>query len=226
MKDESRLIVVLLGGPGAGKGTQAEIISNLLGIPHISTGQLLRSEMGRGTEFGKCVRATVEAGGLVDDVSINELISNRIRNPDSLDGFILDGYPRNVQQAVALDRELRPRDRLVVIALSTHLETIVRRLGGRWNCSCCGASYASRLSVYSNNCEKCGTVLIRRTDDNEIVIRSRFATFQREAIPLAEFYTRRGVYEAINGMRPESEVADAIARILRSASAATVSNAS
>jgi len=226
MKNESRLIVVLLGGPGSGKGTQAQIINSWLGIPQISTGQLLRSEIDRGTECGKSVRAILEAGGLVDDDTIGGLISNRIGMSDCIDGFILDGYPRDIGQAVALDRELLVSDCLVVIALSTHLDTIVRRLAGRWNCTYCGTSYASSSSVHSNTCEKCGTVLIRRTDDHEIVIRSRFATFQRETPPLADFYRKRGVYETVNGMRPPAKVAEAIAKILRNTAAATVSNAS
>ena len=190
MNHWGRLIVVLLGGPGAGKGTQAQVITNWLRIPQISTGQILRSEIARETEVGKRAKALVDAGGLVDDVTANALVANRIRLPDCRDGFILDGYPRNVQQAAAFDGQLRADDRLIVIGLVTDLERIIERL-------------------------ERGRLIEGRCDDREEVIRSRFATHCCETLPVMEFYRKSGVYHAVDGMQPPSHVAEAIAAILR-----------
>jgi adenylate kinase len=187
MNTESRLVVVLLGGPGAGKGTQAEIVVTWLRIPHISTGQMLRSEIAQETKVGKRVRTLVESGAFVDDATIDGLIANRIRLPDCRDGFILDGYPRNIRQAVAFDKELRSNDRLIVIDISTDPVGIIERLKRRGRC-----------------------------DDREDVIRPRLETYRRETIPVAEFYKQRGLYQKVDGMKPLEVVAESIAAILRS----------
>jgi adenylate kinase len=186
MNTESRLVVILLGGPGAGKGTQAEIVFSWLRLPHISTGQMLRSEIAEGTDIGKRIRTLVETGAFVDDATINALIANRIRLPDCREGFILDGYPRNVRQAVTFDKELRPKDRLIVIDLVTDLAGIIERLKRRGRC-----------------------------DDREDVIRPRLETYRRETIPVAEFYKQRGLYQKVDGMKPLEVVAESIAAILR-----------
>jgi adenylate kinase len=189
MKREGRLVVVLLGGPGAGKGTQAQIVLTWLQIPHISTGQMLRSEMAQHTRVGKRVKTLVESGALVDDATIDSLVARRIRLPDCRNGFILDGYPRNVRQAVAFQDELKPEDRLVVIDIAINPADIMKRLARR-----------------------------NRSDDREDVIRLRFEIYHRETMPVSEYYKQRSVYHVVDGMKPPGEVAESIATILRTAS--------
>jgi adenylate kinase len=186
MSNESKVVVILLGGPGAGKGTQAQIVVTWLGIPHISTGQMLRTEITQQTEIGTRIKSVVESGAFVDDDTIDALIADRIRLPDCRNGFILDGYPRNVRQAAAFEEELRLNDGLFVIDIATDPGAIIKRLAKRG-----------------------------RYDDREDVIRRRFEMYQRETIPVAEFYRQRGAYRCIDGMKSPGEVAEAIATILQ-----------
>ena len=211
-----RNVIILLGGPGAGKGTQAEAIRQWLKVPHISSGHLLRSEVAAATPLGLRVKAIVDAGGLVGDGVVNELILERIRNQDCSSGFILEGYPRNVGQAVALEGNLPMWDRQIVIDLLTDLEEMVARLKHRRTCKACGAVYHSVAAPPDRPgvCDNCGESLIQRSDDNEDVIRERFKVYRAMNDRLRKLYTRMGVYHAIDGMRPEEEVARDIRELL------------
>jgi len=213
MKNGGRTIVILLGGPGAGKGTQAQSLTRSLGIPHISTGQILRSEILRQTEAGNRAKAAIDAGGLVNDDLVNEVVVNRIAMPDCRTGFILDGYPRDLSQAVAFQPQVHATDRLIVIDIETDLEKVVERLRWRLYCKTCGTIYNTSTSPpkVHNTCDSCGGPLGKRSDDNEDVIRSRFAAYRRQTLPLADLYQELQVYHAVDGMRTSDEVARAIA---------------
>jgi adenylate kinase len=213
---KGRNIIILLGGPGAGKGTQAEELSRWLGMPHISTGQLLRLQAGDGTALGLRAKAIMEAGGLVADDVVNEIVAERIRQKDCEAGFILDGYPRNVRQAIAFEGSLPMHDRQTVIEIAIDLEKIMPRLTERRTCRACGAIYhltASRPKHYGV-CDHCGDRLIQRSDDREDVIRERFKAYLNWTQELTRFYRRMGVFFQVNGMRPPDRVAEDIRQVL------------
>jgi adenylate kinase len=212
-----RNVIILLGGPGAGKGTQAEAISQWLKIPHISSGQLLRSEVTAATSLGLRAKAVIDAGGFVGDGVVEELILKRIRKPDCSTGFILDGYPRNVSQAVTLEGHLPMWDRHIVIDLVTDLEKLISRLTYRRTCEACGAIYHSITAPPDRPgvCDHCNEYLIQRSDDHEDVIRERFKAYQATSERLTRLYKRMGVYHAIDGMRPADEVSSDIQLLLK-----------
>jgi adenylate kinase len=211
-----RNVIILLGGPGAGKGTQAEAISKWLKIPHISSGQLLRSEVAAATPLGLRVKAIIDAGELVGDGFVDELIMKRIRNRDCTGGFILDGYPRSVSQAVTFEGNLPMSDRHIVIELLTDLEKVISRIAYRRTCKACGAIYHSitsppqRLGV----CDQCSQTLVQRSDDREDVIRARYTAYQAMAARLTKLYKRMGVYHGIDGMRSADEISTDLRQLL------------
>jgi adenylate kinase len=211
-----RNVIVLLGGPGAGKGTQAEGISGWLRIPHISSGQLLRSEVAAGTPLGLRAKAIIDAGGMVGDDLVDELILKRIRNEDCSNGFVLDGYPRNVGQAVRFEGTLPMWDRQIVIDLTTDLGKMIGRLTHRRTCQACGAIYhlitspAKRPEVS----DQCNETLMQRSDDHEDVIRERFKAYEAMSERLTKLYKRMGIYHVVDGMRPADEVASEIWQLL------------
>ena len=216
MPTAQRNIIILLGGPGAGKGTQAKRISDWLRIPHISSGQLLRFEVDNRSALGLRAKALIDAGKLVDDDIVTQMILQRIHKPDCGTGFILDGYPRHVRQTVTLETSLPLTDRQIVIDIVTDIEKTICRLTNRRTCAACGAIYhlldapPRRTGV----CNDCGNVLIQRTDDQENVIRQRFNAYRELAEPLTSLYRSLGVYHAIDGMRPADDVAHDIRQLL------------
>jgi adenylate kinase len=211
-----RNVIIILGGPGAGKGTQAEAIREWLNLPHISSGDLLRSEITAATPLGLRVKAIVDGGGLAGDDIVNELILRRIRNQDCSNGFVLEGYPRNVGQAVTLEGNLPMEDRQIVIDLLTDPEKMVERLKYRRTCKACGAVYHSITAPPNRpgECDYCNEALVQRSDDHEDVIRERFKVYRAVNDRLRKLYTRMGVYHAIDGMRPAEQVARDIRRLL------------
>jgi adenylate kinase len=211
-----RTVVILLGGPGAGKGTQAEAIRDLFKIPHISTGQMLRSEAAAATPVGLCVKAIMAAGALVPDEIVNDLIRQRIHQEDCKTGLILDGYPRNVSQAVALDAALPIRDRQIVIEIVTDLEKMLPRLTSRRTCPSCGAIYHLVASppTCGGVCDHCSGKLVQRSDDTEDVIRERFKAYQDVTERLTDLYQRMQIYHSVDGMRPPDDVGSDIRRLL------------
>jgi adenylate kinase len=204
----SRIVLVLLGGPGAGKGTQAQALMRYLEIPQISTGDLLRAEIKQKTEVGCEAEKQISAGKLVSDEIVNKVLGSRVRQPDCGYGWILDGYPRTLSQAVALQGLLRPRDKFVVIEIDVEPDLVVERMTSRITCPGCGAVYntATVRPRREGVCDKCSCELTRRADDREEVIRERFRAYQEQTLPLRSYFMRLGVHRNVYGMRPTEEV--------------------
>jgi len=205
---KTRIVLVLLGGPGAGKGTQAKALMRYLEIPQISTGDLLRAEIRQKTEIGIEAEKQISAGKLVSDETVNKVLAARVKRPDCEYGWILDGYPRTLPQAIALQSLLRPRDKFVVIEIDVEPELVIERMTSRLTCSNCGAVYntASVRPRVDNVCDVCGHTLARRSDDQEEVIRERFRAYRDQTLPLRSYFMRIGVHRNVYGMRPAEEV--------------------
>jgi adenylate kinase len=196
--------IVLLGAPGAGKGTQAEKIIDAYGIPQISTGDILRAAVAAGTPLGVAAKKFMDAGELVPDAVVIGLVKSRLAEPDAERGFILDGFPRTTAQAEALDRELSSLSKSIdsAVAITVDPEVIVRRLTSRRVCRACGAIANASLTT----CEKCGGELYQRDDDNEATVRNRLDVYARSTAPLIDYYKSKGILREINGDRPVSDV--------------------
>ena len=204
----SRNVIILLGPPGAGKGTQAQAITQGTGLPQISTGDMLRDAVSRRTPLGLEAKAVMEAGNLVSDELVSGIVMDRITAPDCGDGFILDGYPRNVNQAEMFGAGLSTEDRVLVVEIAVDTDLLVRRLTARRTCGQCGAIYnvETRAPKIDGVCDACGGSLVQRSDDTEDVIRDRMKTYRDETEPLAEYYRNRGVYNSVDGMNSIAEV--------------------
>lgn len=204
------VFVVLLGPPGAGKGTQAQRLAERLHLPHISTGNLLREAVMQQTSLGQVVRGYLDRGELVPDTIVGELVSSRLNEADAAAGAIFDGYPRNVLQAQSLDRLLARRDlRLTrVLALDVASEVIVERLSSRLACQSCGATYNSRLNPPSRpgRCDVCHGPVTRRSDDEPAVIRRRLVVYQATTKPVEDYYRQQGLLITVDGDRPCDDV--------------------
>jgi adenylate kinase len=213
-----RKIVILLGHPGAGKGTQARAIMNRLNIPQISTGDMLRDAVARNTSFGREAKEKMDSGQLVSDEIVNGIVDERIQRDDCNKGFILDGYPRNVQQAETFSQKIANRDRLYVFEIGARSNELLQRLVGRLMCPGCGEIYNTDTKAPKNDnvCDVCGKTLIHRSDDREDLIRERFRSYRDETYPLVEFYKKLNVYHPIDGMRPIDEVTKEILGTLES----------
>ena len=200
--------IVLLGAPGAGKGTQAAKLVEEFGTPHISTGDMLRAAVKEGTELGKKAKTYMDAGDLVPDEVIIGLVIERLGQPDTEKGFILDGFPRTSAQAVALDAELakmeRPLDAALLIDVDS--EVIIKRLTSRRMCKECG--YIG--SVADESCPKCGGEMYQRDDDNEATVRNRLDVYDKSTSPLIDYYRGCELLVTIDGDRdPQVVYADA-----------------
>jgi len=204
--------IVLLGPPGAGKGTQAKLIAQHYGIPHISTGDILRSNVARGTELGRKAKAVMERGELVSDDLVNGMVADRIKQPDCDRGFVLDGFPRTVAQAEWLDRELAEKAGntrgTVVVDVDVSYNQLLQRLTGRRTCPVDGKIYNIYLQPPKENgvCDVCGTQLFQRVDDTEEVISERLKSYERQTLPLEDFYRKQGRLRRINGEQPVEQV--------------------
>jgi adenylate kinase len=211
------LNLIMLGPPGAGKGTQAERFAKIHGIPKISTGDMLRESVKAGTEIGLRAKAIMERGELVSDDVMIGIVQERLDMPDAREGFILDGFPRTVAQAQALDRLMATRDALVVIDITVPESELVRRLGSRMGCEDCGtnAEGIELSKMDTARCRKCGGRLKQRSDDNEAVVRERLKVYRRDTQPLVDFYRARPRFRQVFGAQPlervEAEVAQAVA---------------
>lgn len=211
--------LVLLGPPGAGKGTQARWLVERYGVPQLSTGDMLRKAVADGTEVGLEARAVMERGELVSDAIINRIVAERIDQPDCAGGFVLDGFPRTVAQAEALDAMLAERGLGLdaVIEIRVDKEALVERVAGRFACARCGAGYhdSFRPTAVAGVCDECGsTEFVRREDDNAETVRARLAAYERQTAPLLPFYEARGLVRAVDGMQPIETVTAAIETIL------------
>jgi adenylate kinase len=212
----ARRILILMGHPGAGKGTQAREIMHSLNIPQISTGDMLRDAIARKTSYGVEAKARMDAGELVSDEIVNGIVKERIQQEDCKNGFILDGYPRTVAQAEAFRAMKDPSDHLVVIEIGANAEDLTNRLVGRLMCSGCGEIYNeySRAPKTPGVCDFCGKQLFRRSDDRQDLIRERFKTYQEETQQLVDFYKDKGVYHHVEGMRLIRDITREILGIL------------
>lgn len=190
------LNVVMLGPPGAGKGTQAERLSRVRGLPKISTGDILREAAQFGTEMGLAARKTMEAGNLVGDDVMICIVQDRLDREDARNGFVLDGFPRTVVQATALDRMIDGRGPLVVLDMVVPEEVLVRRLAGRRICSKCGVNAAPE---WTDACGKCGSPLVTRVDDGVDIVRERLKVYHRQTKPLVDYYSARPSFRTIDG---------------------------
>lgn len=187
--------IVLFGSPGSGKGTQAKLLKQRLQVPHISTGDMLRERIAQGTELGLTVAAKMQAGVLVRDVVVNEMVANRLAEPDAAEGFILDGYPRTTPQAEFLSAWLDERGiREVVIHLAVDYNSIIARLTGRRQCPVCGTLYniGTRPPKVEGVCDLDGARLVIRNDDREEVIRERLSAYEQQTRPVLEYYRKAG----------------------------------
>lgn len=208
------LNVIMLGPPGAGKGTQAERLARAHSLPKISTGDMLREAVRASTLVGAQAKAIMDRGELVNDDLMVEIVSQRLNRPDVVTGFILDGFPRTVAQAKALDAFIAPRGALIVLNLDVRDELLMNRLTSRLICSACGANADPPGDGESREpktrCARCGGMLARRSDDEVAVIAERLKLYHRESEPLLEYYRKRSTFFAVDGAQPASEVTNAL----------------
>jgi adenylate kinase len=216
--------LILLGPPGAGKGTQAKRLEDRYGLTQISTGDMLRAEVRSGSEIGQQAKAIMERGELVPDDIIIAMLAARVSAPDIRKGFILDGFPRTVPQAEALDAMLKqkamPLDH--VIELQVDDAALVERISGRFTCSNCGEGYHDRFKVprQPGTCDVCGSQdFIRRADDNAETVAARLEAYHRQTAPLLPYYAAQGTLRVVDGMAEMDEVARQIETILGPAGA-------
>lgn len=211
--------LILLGPPGAGKGTQAEIIEKKLGIVQLSTGAMLRAAVKAGTEVGKKADAIMKSGGLVSDEIVIGIINDRIDEPDCKNGFILDGFPRTLAQAAALDKLLVQKGKKLdhVIEIKVNDEALVDRISGRFSCAKCGAGYhdTHKQPKTKGVCDNCGsTEFSRRADDNAETVKNRLMAYYRETAPLIGYYFAKSNHKAVDGMAHIDDVTKEISKIL------------
>ncbi len=212
------MILILLGAPGVGKGTQGALISKEYGIPQISTGDILRSEVRNETELGKKAKVYMDKGELVPDNIIIDMMEKRIKEEDCKNGFILDGFPRTVAQAEAFDKMLEKNGLKLdkVLLIDVPEDEIIARLTGRRVCPNCGAVYHIRNNPPKKEgiCDKCGTALIQRDDDTEEVVKNRLEVYKKNTLPLIEYYTKAGKLVKVDGTGEIDEIFSRIKNIL------------
>ena len=210
--------IVMLGAPGAGKGTQAKMIAEKYSIPHISTGDIFRANIKNGTELGKKAKSFIDKGQLVPDELTLDLIMDRFKEDACKNGYVLDGFPRTIPQAEALDEALKANGEKVDFAIDIDVpdENIVRRMGGRRACVNCGATYHI---VYSptkveGKCDKCGEELIVRDDDKPETVLSRLEVYHNQTQPLIDYYNEQGILKSVDGTIDMKDVFNEIVKIL------------
>ncbi len=214
--------LILLGPPGAGKGTQAQRLVERHKIPQLSTGDMLRAAVAAGTETGRRAKAVMEAGQLVSDDIVTSIVSDRIDEPDCANGFILDGYPRTLPQADSVSKMLADRGTKLdaAIELAVDDDAMVERVAGRYSCANCGAGYHDTLNkpVVDGVCDKCGsTEFKRRPDDNADAMRTRLMVYYKETSPLLGYYYAKGLLSTVDGMASIETVSEEINGVLSQA---------
>ena len=197
--------LILLGPPGAGKGTQAKLLEEKRELKQLSTGDMLRGAVAAGTEMGKKAKAVMDRGDLVSDDIVVSIIAERLDKPDVKKGFILDGFPRNKAQAEALDHMLEDKGLKLdaVIVMKVDDEELVKRIAGRYTCAKCGKGYHDEFEKPKKPgiCDVCGSSeFVRRADDNEKTVRDRLQIYNKQTAPLVDYYCRTGVLHKVNGM--------------------------
>jgi adenylate kinase len=215
---EASVRLVLLGAPGAGKGTQAKKLIEKYGIPQISTGDLLRAAVGEGTELGKEAKSYMDKGELVPDSVVLGMVEERLKQDDCKEGYILDGFPRNTAQAEALDKMLEDLGMPIDAALNVDVPTedLMKRLTGRRTCKDCGQMY----NVYFNApetesaCDKCSGELFQRDDDKEETISKRLEVYDSQTAPLIDYYGKKGILKTISGTGDIEEIFEKVVQTL------------
>lgn len=206
--------LVLLGAPGAGKGTQSKILSEKLSIPQISTGDILRANVREGTELGRKAKSFMDSGGLVPDEVVVNMVADRLSEADCENGCLLDGFPRNIDQAKALEVTLEAKGKNIehVIGIEVDKSELLGRLTGRRMCKDCGATYHVEFSPAKNDskCDHCGGDLYQRDDDKEETIENRLKVYDDETHPLIEYYTNKSLYRSIAGVGDVTQITDKI----------------
>ena len=210
--------VIMLGAPGAGKGTQAKKIAARYNIPHISTGDIFRANIKNGTELGKKAKTYMDQGLLVPDELVVDLVVDRVNKEDCKDGYVLDGFPRTIPQAEALDKALEALSQKVDYAIDVDVpdENIVRRMGGRRACVGCGATYHLEYAPtkVEGICDTCGKELILRDDDKPETVQKRLNVYHEQTQPLIDYYEKAGILKSVDGTVDINDVFQAITEIL------------
>ena len=210
--------IIMLGAPGAGKGTQAKKLSEKYGIPHISTGDIFRANIKNNTELGQKAKGYMDAGQLVPDELVVDLVVDRIKEKDCFKGFILDGFPRTIPQAEALDYALNNQNEKIDYAINVEVpdENIVNRMSGRRACVDCGATYHIAYAPTSKEgiCDKCGGGLILRDDDKPETVLKRLGVYHEQTQPLIDYYTEAGILKEVDGTIDINDVFAEIVKIL------------
>lgn len=210
--------IIMLGAPGAGKGTQAKKIADLCKVPHISTGDIFRANIKQGTELGKKAKTYMDAGELVPDELVCDLVVDRIQQDDCTEGFILDGFPRTIPQAEALTNALNAIEQKMEYALNIDVpdENIIHRMAGRRACVGCGATYHVEFNPpkVTDVCDVCGDKLILRDDDKPETVTNRLNVYHEQTKPLIDYYEKQGIVHTIDGTQTMEEVFSDIRKIL------------
>ena len=212
--------LILMGAPGAGKGTQAAELVKKYGIPQISTGDMFRAAVKEGTELGKKAEACMKSGALVPDEVTIGIVKERLSKEDCAKGFILDGFPRTVEQADALEKILSELGKSLTAVLNIHVpaEDLIERAVGRRICKGCGATYHVKFNPTKkeNICDNCGGELYQRADDNESTMKNRLSVYENSTRPLIEYYKKAGKYTEIDGRQPIGKVTEDLVKVLSS----------
>lgn len=210
--------VIMLGAPGAGKGTQAKQIADKYSIPHISTGDIFRANIKNGTELGKKAKTFMDQGLLVPDELVVELVADRIQQDDCKNGFVLDGFPRTIPQAEALDAALEKINEKMDYAIDVDVpdENIITRMSGRRACLNCGATYhiISIPTKVEGICDRCGSQVVLRDDDKPETVKKRLEVYHEQTQPLIDYYKKKEILKTVNGVQPMEDVFKAIVEIL------------
>jgi adenylate kinase len=213
--------LILLGPPGAGKGTQAKLIAKRLGVPHLSTGDMFRDAVNRDTPTGHLAKPIMERGQLVPDPIVLKMVEERLAQPDSKKGFVFDGFPRTLPQSEELDGILAKLGfgKPIVVDIRVDPEKLIRRLSGRWTCSVGGEIYNiyDRPPKVPGVCDRDGGKLMQRADDAPEVVKARLVAYERQTKPVSDYYQRHGVFETVDGEADIEEVSRRVEKIVESA---------
>ena len=210
--------IIMLGAPGAGKGTQAKMIADKYNVPHVSTGDIFRANIKNGTELGMEAKKYMDQGLLVPDELTVKILLDRVAQDDCRNGYVLDGFPRTIPQAEVLDNELTKLGETIDFAIDVNVpdENIINRMSGRRACLACGATYhiAHGPPKQEGICDRCGKELVLRDDDKPETVKNRLEIYHEQTQPLIDFYTKKGVLKTVDGTVPMNEVFEAIVAIL------------
>jgi adenylate kinase len=211
----ARLNIVVLGKQGAGKGTQSQRLAERYELAHISTGDILRAAVQAGTPLGREVKSVLDTGRLVTDDLVNQLVEERLKEPDAAKGCVLDGFPRTIGQAEALEQLLASDGVKLCLSIELPDELVLQRLSARRVCQECGTTYQDTdVAAISGTCEVCGGDVVQRSDDQPEAIKKRLENFERDTVPLLSFYESRGLLVSVNGDQSMDQVTAAIEAVL------------